>query len=290
MGIMDRTRFNLRVWFAVTGFTVIALLTAAFAMAMNSFLTTTMLDREVAVTQEFLQSILATEGYGERGFTNPSVSQDETFTELADHIRSMPEVLRANLYNADGHIVWSTDRALIGQRFENNPELDEAMEGRLVSEVGRLDGNQKPEHVAPVAKALAQGQKEYVALCKGVVREKGAIRRPLVEHGRPHEARTRYTRREVIGGHSRVTVRPDEGRKHQIRRHLASLGHPVIGDERYGDVRTNEYFLMRHFLDRPFLHCARIELELDGRSLDLRAPLAPDLEGVLESLAASESP
>jgi len=167
MGIMDRTRFNLRVWFAVTGFTVIALLTAAFAMAMNSFLTTTMLDREVAVTQEFLQSILATEGYGERGFTNPSVSQDETFTELADHIRSMPEVLRANLYNADGHIVWSTDRALIGQRFENNPELDEAMEGRLVSEVGRLDGNQKPEHVALAAGVTGHFIEAYMPMWRG---------------------------------------------------------------------------------------------------------------------------
>jgi 23S rRNA (uracil1939-C5)-methyltransferase len=81
-----------------------------------------------------------------------------------------------------------------------------------------------------------------------------------------------------------VTVRPDEGRKHQIRKHLASLGHPVVGDDRYGDSRTNEYFLMRHFLDRPFLHCARIVLELTGRSLELRAALAPDLVGVLESL------
>jgi 23S rRNA (uracil1939-C5)-methyltransferase len=146
----------------------------------------------------------------------------------------------------------------------------------------------KPEHVGPIAQALAQGQKEYVALCKGVTRDKGSIRRPLVEHGRPHEARTRYTRREIIGGHSRVSVRPDEGRKHQIRRHLASVGHPVVGDDRYGDSRTNEYFLMRHFLDRPFLHCARIVLEFTERSLELRAALAPDLMGVLESLAATE--
>jgi 23S rRNA (uracil1939-C5)-methyltransferase len=146
----------------------------------------------------------------------------------------------------------------------------------------------KPAHVSVLSKALAQGQKEYVALCKGVVRDKGSIRRPLVEQGRPHEARTRYARREIVGGHSRVTVRPDEGRKHQIRRHLASLGHPVVGDDRYGDPRTNEYFLMRHFLDRPFLHCARIELELDGRKLELHADLAPDLDSVLESLAATE--
>ena len=65
---MNPTRFNLRVWFAVAGSAVIAALTAASAMLMSSFLTTTMLDREVAVTQEFLQSILATEGYGERVF------------------------------------------------------------------------------------------------------------------------------------------------------------------------------------------------------------------------------
>jgi hypothetical protein len=45
---------------------------------------------------------------------------------------------------------------------------------------------------------------------------------------------------------------------------------------------------MRHFLDRPFLHCARIELELDGRKLELHADLAPDLDSVLESLAATE--
>jgi 23S rRNA (uracil1939-C5)-methyltransferase len=145
----------------------------------------------------------------------------------------------------------------------------------------------EPRHVAELAHALGHGQKEYIALCKGVVRDKGSIRRPLVEQGLPHEARTRYTRREIVGGHSRVTVRPDEGRKHQIRRHLASLGHPVVGDDRYGDPRTNEYFLMRHFLDRPFLHCHKIELDHRGRSLELRAPLAPDLESVLESLAAT---
>jgi 23S rRNA (uracil1939-C5)-methyltransferase len=148
-----------------------------------------------------------------------------------------------------------------------------------------------PEHVAGLAAALSAGEKEYVALVKGVVREKGSIRRPLVERGRPLAARTRYTRREVTGGHSLVAVRPDEGRKHQIRRHFASLGHPVVGDERYGDARTNDYFTMKHFLDRPFLHCARIALDLSGRAVELAAPLdhAPDLVAVLESLGGPET-
>ena len=149
----------------------------------------------------------------------------------------------------------------------------------------------KPEHAGALGAALAEGQKEYIALCKGVVRDKGSIRRPLLERGRPYEARTRYSRREVVSGHSLVVARPDEGRKHQIRRHFASLGHPIIGDERYGDPRTNDYFLMRHFLDRPFLHCARITLTLGERVVELEAPLdrAPDLMGVLESLGTPEA-
>jgi len=146
----------------------------------------------------------------------------------------------------------------------------------------------RPEHVAVLSAALAGSEKEYVALVKGVVRDKGSIRRPLTERGRPEEARTRYARRDVVGGHSLVLVRPDEGRKHQIRRHFASLGHPIVGDERYGDPRTNDHFAMKHFLDRPFLHCARIALEVEGLAIELQAPLSPDLEAVLESLGGPE--
>jgi 23S rRNA (uracil1939-C5)-methyltransferase len=142
----------------------------------------------------------------------------------------------------------------------------------------------RPEHASELSQALALGQKEYLALCKGVVRDKGSVRRPLPERGRPQEARTRYSRRDVVGGHSLVVARPDEGRKHQIRRHLASIAHPIVGDDRYGDPRTNAHFRMRHFLDRPFLHCARIVLELGGHPLELESPLAPDLVAVLNAL------
>ena len=141
-----------------------------------------------------------------------------------------------------------------------------------------------PEHVQRLARSLSEGEKEYVTLARGVTRDKGSIRRPLVEHGKPFESRTRYARRGVVSGHSLATVRPDEGRKHQIRRHLAVIGHPVVGDDRYGDARTNQYFAMRHFLDRPFLHCARISIEHGGRPLELHAELAPDLALVLEGL------
>jgi hypothetical protein len=61
-----------------------------------------------------------------------------------------------------------------------------------------------------------------------------------------------------------------------------------VGDERYGDARTNAHFSQRHYLDRTFLHCARIRLARREGELELTAPLAPDLELVLESLRSRE--
>jgi 23S rRNA (uracil1939-C5)-methyltransferase len=142
----------------------------------------------------------------------------------------------------------------------------------------------RPEHVAALSSALSAGEKEYVALARGITRDKGSIRRPLPDHGRARDARTRYARRQVVGGHSLLTVRPDEGRKHQIRRHLASIGHPVVGDARYGDPRTNQHFAALHGLDRTFLHCSRIRIEHCSRALELEAKLAPDLGIVLDHL------
>jgi 23S rRNA (uracil1939-C5)-methyltransferase len=161
--------------------------------------------------------------------------------------------------------------------------------------VHRLDGGtsgvclfaRRPEHVAELARALAEGSREYVALAKGVTRPKGTISRNLPEEGRLKDARSRYKRLRVIGGHSLVLVRPEQGRWHQVRRHLASVGHPVLGDARYGDRASNLHFEMRHGLDRPFLHCQLIRIRHAGDDLELRAELTADLAAVLESLAGS---
>jgi 23S rRNA (uracil1939-C5)-methyltransferase len=139
-----------------------------------------------------------------------------------------------------------------------------------------------PEAIASLSRALAEGDKSYVALVRGIPREKGTIRRALREEGKDLEATTRYRRREVIAGHGLVEARPDEGRTHQIRRHLASLGHPIVGDARYGHAPTNRHFEETASLDRTFLHCARIELTLDGTTHVLESPLAPDLALVLD--------
>lgn len=141
-----------------------------------------------------------------------------------------------------------------------------------------------PGHVAAIAAALACGEKTYVALAQGVTRAKGSIHRPLLEGGKRRAATTRYRRRAVIGGHSLLELSPEHGRKHQLRRHLASIGHAILGDGRYGQAPANRHFEHRHGLDRTFLHCARFSIELEGQRVEVEAELPGDLEAVLASL------
>jgi 23S rRNA (uracil1939-C5)-methyltransferase len=127
-------------------------------------------------------------------------------------------------------------------------------------------------------------RKIYVAATRGVTPSKGAITRELREEGRMYPARTRYRRLAVASGHSVVRVIPEQGRTHQIRRHLAAIGHPVLGDDRYGHMPTNRFFEEKNGLDRAFLHCVRIELDhpRTNARLMVEAPLPGDLRAVLE--------
>jgi 23S rRNA (uracil1939-C5)-methyltransferase len=140
--------------------------------------------------------------------------------------------------------------------------------------------------VAGLAQALADGQKRYTTLTRGVVHAKGIIKTPLHDEGTLRDAVTRYTRKRVVGGHSLVNVRPEQGRMHQVRKHLASLNHPVLGDARYGDPKSNQHFEHKHGLDRTFLHLSHLELVQPGtgQPLVLDAPLPGDLVAVLASL------
>jgi 23S rRNA (uracil1939-C5)-methyltransferase len=143
-----------------------------------------------------------------------------------------------------------------------------------------------PADVPELARALAAGEKHYVALVRGIARKRGQITRPLKEAGALRDARTRYVRTRVVGGHSLVSVFPEAGRTHQVRRHLAGIGHPVLGDERHGDRASNAHFEHAHGLDRSFLHLEGVTLRIGEESIALRDELAPDLAAVLESLGS----
>lgn len=108
------------------------------------------------------------------------------------------------------------------------------------------------------------------------------LRMAVVADGRP--ARTEY---QVLDRFTRpaelalLECRLETGRTHQIRVHLSSIGHPLVGDPVYGQRRP------RLQLERPFLHAARLAFDHPdtGERVEFESPLAPDLEHRLATLA-----
>jgi 23S rRNA (uracil1939-C5)-methyltransferase len=131
--------------------------------------------------------------------------------------------------------------------------------------------------------ALAQARFVYMVGCKGITPSKGTITRDLREQGRPVTARTRSRRLAIVAGHSVIRAIPEQAYPHQVSRHLSAVGHPILGDERNGHSPSNRYFEEKHSLDRPFLHCVRVEAVHPTTQcrLVIDAQLAGDLKTVL---------
>jgi 23S rRNA pseudouridine955/2504/2580 synthase len=85
------------------------------------------------------------------------------------------------------------------------------------------------------------------------------------------------------GGYSLLEVTIKTGRTHQIRVHLASQGHPIVGDDKYGDFERNKT-LQKQGLRRMFLHAWRLQFNhpASGERIELLAPLPPELTTFLD--------
>jgi 23S rRNA pseudouridine1911/1915/1917 synthase len=132
-------------------------------------------------------------------------------------------------------------------------------------------------------------RREYLALVEGRPRSRqGTIDAPLGRDYRaperravggrsPRQARTHFRVLEALPQDSLLEVRLETGRTHQVRVHLASIGHPVAGDPRYGHAG-------RHGLGRQFLHSARLGFRhpFTQRELRFESALPDDLAQALE--------
>lgn len=156
--------------------------------------------------------------------------------------------------------------------------LDRGTSGVLLCGVG---GEARSE----AAEAFAAGRiaKRYLALVHGRTRTKGIVRRALRVGGAEKVAVTRYRTLAHLPGCSLLVVRPETGRKHQIRRHLQGLGHAVVGDERHPPRR---FRAVRAFPGRLWLHAWRLTWP---EVLDLTAPLPPALAAHLRALGAADA-
>ena len=107
---------------------------------------------------------------------------------------------------------------------------------------------------------------------------------------RARSAVTRVTGTERLRGLTLATVAIATGRQHQIRVHLNSIGHPVVGDAVYGGVRRHlaaDHRILAT-LERPFLHASRLAFThpRDGRRVEFTASLPEDLRTIIDELRA----
>ncbi len=86
-----------------------------------------------------------------------------------------------------------------------------------------------------------------------------------------------------------ILARPETGRRHQIRRHLRGLDHPIINDSAHGDTRQNKAFREQTGISRLLLHAMGLEFThpLSGERLKLEAPLDDQMEGLFTSFGWS---
>ena len=134
-------------------------------------------------------------------------------------------------------------------------------------------------------------EKIYLALVHGVMKsDSGRVELPITRDpvrrtrmtcklGTGRHALTDWKVLRRFAKHTLVEVRIGTGRTHQIRVHLSSLGHPILGDPLYGAP------VSKLLPERFFLHAARLRFvsPATGKDVTLEAPLPGELVGIIES-------
>jgi 23S rRNA pseudouridine1911/1915/1917 synthase len=196
------------------------------------------------------------------------------------------------VHPARGHRTGTLAHALMhhGARGGEEPwragivhRLDRDTSGLLV--VAKSDDVHRKLKAMLAARRL---RREYLALVEGQPPARtGTIDAPIgrdrhdrvvmsIDTDQPRDARTHYEIEQLFPHAALLRVVLDTGRTHQIRVHLAAIGHPVCGDPQYGTAGL-------YGLQRQFLHAARLAFEhpITGEAVDVRAPLPADLRVAL---------
>jgi 23S rRNA pseudouridine1911/1915/1917 synthase len=149
--------------------------------------------------------------------------------------------------------------------------------------------------------------KQYLALVCGTVEQRaGIVRAPIGRHpvdrkkmstmsprGRPAE--TTWRTREAFDSVTLLEVRITTGRTHQIRVHCASMGHPILGDSRYGGKKrwkeassANLRYLLKS-VKRQMLHAWRLTCThpVSGNRMDFESPMPEDMSSLIQALQLS---
>jgi 23S rRNA pseudouridine1911/1915/1917 synthase len=209
------------------------------------------------------------------------------------------------------------DRTLVNGLLAHDPALAAVPRAGIVHRLDKdTSGLLAVARTLPAHKSLVDQLKNrtmhrtYQAVVSGVLASGGTVEAPVGRHrivrtrmavtasGKP--ARTRYRVMERFHAHTHVRLTLDTGRTHQIRVHMAHIGHPVVGDPVYGrpsrprgSEPAHRAVLLEHVrrFPRQALHASALALAhpRSGRPVRLESPLPSDLQELLATLQALEA-
>ncbi len=204
------------------------------------------------------------------------------------------------------------EKTLIDYLLEDYPELKNCGQIPRYGVIHRLDKDTSGVIlIAKTDEALIFFQKQfktravlktYIALVNGVMKENSGMIKGLMGRGKDgkkqvlvtgiiakpglRESKTYWKVFKRFQGYTLIFARPKTGRKHQIRVHMASIGHPIAGDKLY----CFKNHIAPKGLNRQFLHSFKITIKgMDGLTLSFIAPLPEELKTILNNLKTYET-
>ena len=242
---------------------------------------------------------------------------------LEDETRAAPEAIRLEILYEDEEILvldkpaglvvhpgaGNANGTLVNALLHHRPELRILPRAGLVHRLDKDTSGVMVVACTPGAHSALVRQleertvkRQYEAVCAGVMTGGGTVDAPIGRHpvdrirmairegGR--EAVTHYRVAARFRGHTHVLCRLETGRTHQIRVHMASIRHPIVGDPVYGGRlavprgATPALIEALRGFRRQALHAAQLELvhPASGELVHFEAPLAADFQALLEAL------
>jgi len=209
-----------------------------------------------------------------------------------EHLLVVDKPAGVVVHPARGHSAGTLAQALAGRAAGGEEPWRAGIVHRLDRDTSGLLVVAKSDSVHRALKALLAQRRlrrEYLALVDGHPPARtGTIDAPIGRHRRdrklmsidsddPREARTHFEIEQLLPTAALLRVALETGRTHQIRVHLAAIGHPVCGDPQYGTRG-------RFGLERQFLHATRLAFKhpVTGAEVDVRSELPEDLSAALD--------
>lgn len=210
-------------------------------------------------------------------------------------------VHRSWLDKNESIVVMQTLRDQIGQHVFPVHRLDRPTSGVLLfalsSEVARS---------LSVQFASKQIEKTYLAIVRGYVNDEAIIDYPLIEEldkiadkfankNKSAQEAVSFCRglgkievplkvgKFATARYSLVELKPQTGRKHQLRRHMKHIFHPIIGDSKYGDLHQNRAFTQYFDIKRLMLHASSLKVThpITHKPIIINAKLEPSWQDIL---------